>query len=89
MSYCVTLYGSELMVKCNYIAKPAGLSQHSDTLKTWNKEEDEEESWRRKGEMWKADGDEKHGKRVEFFLGVRRVYEPKQFFDRFITVVLS
>ena len=37
--------------------------------------------------MGKADGDEKHGK-SRFSVCVW-VYEPKQFSDRFITVVLS
>lgn len=65
------------------LAKPAGLSQHSDTF---NDDEDEEEA--EKGEM----GKRTEMKSTKVFLGVRlwpEVYEPKQFSDRFITVVLS
>lgn len=56
MSYCVTLYGFQSDVKMQ-LAKPAGLSQYSDTL---NDDEDVEEEEAEKGEMGKADGDEKH-----------------------------
>lgn len=50
--------------------KPAGLSQHSDTLYSGEEEES-------KGEMGKADVDEKHGKTS--LLGVREYMNPSSF----------
>lgn len=59
-------------------AKAAGLSQHSDTLA-----EEEEE----KGEM--ENRTEMKSEKSSRCASLLAVYEPKQFSDRFITVVLS
>lgn len=48
MSYCVTLYGSKIDVIMQ-LAKPAGLSQHSDTLK--EEEQERKEKWEKRTEM--------------------------------------